>query len=167
MDPNNHGVFDFLHRDPKTYAPVSSATRSDTDPPLTVPLPGGKQIEFPPSVAPVRQGTPFWDVLAEQGIRADVYKIPAAFPIQKSRQFTLSDMGTPDLQGGIDGVYTYYTTDVPDNVDRIKGWPEATFAKSRPLASPRFIPLNRSLNWRRAKSYAHAREISPSSEPVR
>lgn len=53
------------------------------------------------------------------------------------------------------------------NADRVKGWPEATFAKSRPLARPRFIPLNRSQRWPRAKTYAYAREISPSSEPVR
>lgn len=53
------------------------------------------------------------------------------------------------------------------NADRIKGWPSAIFAKSRPLASSRFIPLNRSERWPRAKSYACARDISPSSEPVR
>jgi hypothetical protein len=53
------------------------------------------------------------------------------------------------------------------NADRIKGWPSATFAKSRPLARSISIPLNRSDRWPRAKSYAHAREISPSSEPVR
>jgi hypothetical protein len=53
------------------------------------------------------------------------------------------------------------------NDDRKRGWPEATFAKSRPLASHRFIPLNRSQNWPRANSYEHAREIGPSSEPVR
>jgi hypothetical protein len=29
------------------------------------------------------------------------------------------------------------------------------------------IGLNRSQNWPRAESYAHAREISPSREPVR
>lgn len=55
------------------------------------------------------------------------------------------------------------------NAGRIKGWPAATFAKSRPLASS-FRPgalLNRSPNWPRAKSYAHAREIGPSAEHVR
>jgi hypothetical protein len=33
--------------------------------------------------------------------------------------------------------------------------------------APYRIPLNRSQNWPRANSYAHAREISPSTEPVR
>jgi hypothetical protein len=48
------------------------------------------------------------------------------------------------------------------NADRIKGWPEATFAKSRPLAPPFAlgVPLNRSRNLPRAKTYAEAREIS-------
>jgi hypothetical protein len=48
------------------------------------------------------------------------------------------------------------------NVDRIKGWPSATFAKSRPLA-PTFafgVALNRSRKLPRAKTYVEAREIS-------
>ena len=28
MNPGGHGIFDFMHRDPATYAPVSSATRA-------------------------------------------------------------------------------------------------------------------------------------------
>jgi len=53
------------------------------------------------------------------------------------------------------------------NADRIKGWPTATFAKSRPLAKPMLIPLNRSDRWPRAGSYEYARQISPSTEFVR
>ena len=26
MDPGGHGIYDFVHRDPKTYLPISSAT---------------------------------------------------------------------------------------------------------------------------------------------
>jgi predicted AlkP superfamily phosphohydrolase/phosphomutase len=118
MDPGGHGVFDFLHRDPKTYAPVSSTQTSEGDG-FTFPLPGCRQIHVPPSSEPVRKGTPFWELLAERGVRADVYRIPSAYPIQPSRQLTLSDMGTPDLQGGIDGMYFYYTSDIPENVDQI------------------------------------------------
>lgn len=53
------------------------------------------------------------------------------------------------------------------NIDRAKGWPEATFAKQRDLARPMWIHLNRSYRWAHAKSYRYAREISPSTEPVR
>ena len=34
MDPGGHGIFDFVHRDPATYHPVSSAT-----PPRTIQAP--------------------------------------------------------------------------------------------------------------------------------
>ncbi len=52
------------------------------------------------------------------------------------------------------------------NADRVKGWPEATFAKQRPLTASRYIPLNRSARWRHADSYAQAREMSPSARSV-
>lgn len=53
------------------------------------------------------------------------------------------------------------------NADRIKGWPDAAFAKSRPPAPAGFIRLNRSRKWTRARSYEQAREMSPSVEFVR
>jgi hypothetical protein len=46
------------------------------------------------------------------------------------------------------------------NDDREKGWPTATFAKTRPPAKSRGVPLNRSPSLPRAKTYAEAREIS-------
>lgn len=46
------------------------------------------------------------------------------------------------------------------NVDRVKGWPSATFAKSRPLARPGFMGLNRSQHLPRARTYAEAAKIS-------
>jgi hypothetical protein len=46
------------------------------------------------------------------------------------------------------------------NADRIKGWPSATFAKSRPLAPAFGAPLNRSQNLPHAKTYAKAAEIA-------
>ncbi len=46
------------------------------------------------------------------------------------------------------------------NADRVRGWPSATFAKSRPLAVEFGVPLNRSRHLPRAHSYARAAEIS-------
>lgn len=46
------------------------------------------------------------------------------------------------------------------NADRAKGWPSATFAKSRPLAVEFGVRLNRSRHLPRATSYARAAEIS-------
>jgi predicted AlkP superfamily phosphohydrolase/phosphomutase len=122
MDPGGHGVFDFVHRDPSTYAWLGCSELPDPDPsflhdvlPHEIPLPAGKVYPLPPANVPMRKGRTFWDLLAEQGVRADVYRMPAAYPIQESVQRTFSDMGTPDLQGGIDGVYCWYTSDPPDS----------------------------------------------------
>jgi predicted AlkP superfamily phosphohydrolase/phosphomutase len=76
---------------------------------------------------------PFWDLLGDAGVKCEVWRIPAAYPIQASEQLVLSDMGTPDLQGGIDGMYVYYTSDVPQSFDRIKGgrWEKVRVLKGK------------------------------------
>lgn len=136
MDPGGHGVYDFLHRDPQSYLPVSSTVISEGEP-TVFELYSDWKLEIPPDSRAVRQGRAFWDLLGEAGVRCDVYRIPAAYPIQPSEQLTLSDMGTPDLQGGIDGMYAYYTSDVPDNFDRVKAgvWKQVKLQKGRATAS--------------------------------
>ena len=137
MDSGGHGVFDFLHRDPKSYLPVSSTVVTEGEA-TTISLYGDYQLQLPPDSTPVRQGRPFWDVLGDAGVRCEVWRIPAAYPIQPSDQLTLSDMGTPDLQGGIDGMYAYYTTDIPDCFDRIEPagvWKQVKLLKGRVEAS--------------------------------
>ncbi len=111
MNPGGHGIFDFMHRDPKTYAPVSSATRAGGDEPKTlhffgyvIPISGGE-------VENNRGGTPWWDVLVDHGVDAEVYRIPGNFPTPPSKAKVLDGMGTTDLRGGF-GTYTLYTDDV-------------------------------------------------------
>ncbi len=123
MNPGGHGVFDFLHRNVDNYHPMSS---TQTAPEVSlwnlpfsdavVPSPFSDQPEA------IRQGTPFWEWLEDDGIRADVYRMPAAYPVEpgSTSQLVLTDMGTPDLQGGIDGIYFYYTSRLPEHADKIK-----------------------------------------------
>lgn len=108
MDPGGHGIFDFVHRDPKTYHPVSSATSVDEEPPAAlrafgyvVPLWGGEMRNN-------RGGTPWWDRLVEAGVDVEVYQVPGNFPTPPSKAKVLSGMGTVDLRGGF-GTYTFYT----------------------------------------------------------
>jgi predicted AlkP superfamily phosphohydrolase/phosphomutase len=116
LNPGGHAVFDFLHRDPAHYAPVSS---TQTTPPVDEwNLPGKYKVPSPfaEEPEPIRQGKPFWDMLADAGVQAQIYRIPAAYPIQDTPQMTMSDMGTPDLQGGIDGTYFYYSEEIPEKL---------------------------------------------------
>jgi len=98
MDPGGHGIYDFIHRDPRSYGPsfamssTQAAQRALHLGELVIPL-GGAQVTLH------RRGTAFWNVLAEAGVPATIYKIPANFPPEPSAQRTISDLGTPDLQG--------------------------------------------------------------------
>ncbi len=152
--PGKHAIFDFVHRDPDTYFPYLSTSR--TEPPesnltlgdVVIPLSSGKAENL-------RRGTPFWDVLHEHGVPATVFKIPSNFPPSESEQRTVSGMGTPDILGTY-GMFSYYTdrpleldttlgggtvhtVKVVDNAVRAHlGGPDNSFYKSHPATKVDF-----------------------------
>jgi hypothetical protein len=108
LDPGGHGIFDFVHRDPKTYTPISSATPPPAEPGRTLEL-FGYYLPIGGS-APTnnRGGVPFWDSLHAAGVDVEVYRMPGAYPPTASSAKVLSGMGTVDMRGGY-GVYTWFT----------------------------------------------------------
>ncbi len=108
MNPGGHGIFDFIARDPKTYLPYLSTSRT---------VGGGRSVkigdwQIPFSKAEtllMRKGEAFWNILEKKGIPATVIKVPANFPPSETDARTLSGMGTPDLLGTY-GTFTFYTT---------------------------------------------------------
>jgi len=108
LDPGGHGVFDFVHRDPKTYMPISSATPPVED--------AGSAVELFGYYLPIgastpvnnRGGVPFWDSLEAAGVDVEVYRMPGNYPPTPSEAKVLSGMGTVDMRGGY-GVYTWFT----------------------------------------------------------
>ena len=120
LDPGGHGIFDFVHRDPKTYMPISSATPPVDDPGTAVEV-GGFYL---PVDAPVpennRSGTAFWDRLHAVGVDVEVYRIPGNYPPTPSDAKVLAGMGTVDMRGGY-GVYTWYTDQPVPNKEKLKG----------------------------------------------
>lgn len=119
MNPGGHGIFDFIHRDPNTMLPYLSTSR--VEPPQrtlnlgswVLPLSSGK-------VSLLRQGKAFWEILAEHGTPATVYRVPANFPPVESPARTFAGMGTPDILGTY-GTFSFYTDDPPDNAESISG----------------------------------------------
>jgi predicted AlkP superfamily phosphohydrolase/phosphomutase len=118
MNPGGHGIFDFIHRDPATYKPISSATPPVSDPGSAVRVFGYVIPTSSPEVRNNRGGTPWWDVLQEHGIHVEVYRIPGNFPTPPSRAHVLGGMGTVDLRGGY-GTYTLFTDQPP--AEKAKG----------------------------------------------
>lgn len=112
-NPGGHGIYDFIHRDPKTFTPYMSTSRSfDSDDNLKI---GGWSIPLKPGkMELMRKGPAFWTTLEEKSIPTTVLQIPANFPITTENIKAVSGMGTPDLLGSY-GTYTYLTdTRVPN-----------------------------------------------------
>jgi len=114
LDPAQHGIFDFVHRDPKTMQPYSSMSRMD---PPRFKLPLGPYL-LPISGArftTLRQGQAFWQMLADRHIPVAVIHMPTNFPPVKVGE-ALAGMGTPDMRG-TQGTFTYFTDD-PEELTR-------------------------------------------------
>lgn len=119
MNPGGHGIYDFVHRDPKTYGPISSATP---------PLEPGDAVEVGGLYFPIggdaasnnRGGKPFWDYLEEAGVDVEVYRVPGNYPPTPSDARVLSGMGTVDMRGGY-GVYSWFTDLPMPNAADLKG----------------------------------------------
>jgi predicted AlkP superfamily phosphohydrolase/phosphomutase len=109
LDPGGHGIFDFIHRDPKTMVPFLSTTKTEE---------GGRTVkigrwQFPLSggkVELLRRGQPFWEVLENRGIETTIIRMPANFPPSGTATRELSGMGTPDILGTY-GTFTLFTSE--------------------------------------------------------
>jgi predicted AlkP superfamily phosphohydrolase/phosphomutase len=119
LDPGGHGVFDFVHRDPATYQPISSATPPVEDPGTALEFFGWVIPLSRPALANTRSGTPWWDLLVAHGVDTEVYRIPGNYPVPESEAKVLAGMGTVDMRGGY-GTYTL-VADRPVPADDPKG----------------------------------------------
>jgi predicted AlkP superfamily phosphohydrolase/phosphomutase len=107
LGPGDHGIYDFLRRDAKTYLPAFSI--SESIPPqhvlelfgLDLPLDSGEIVNR-------RLGTPFWSSVEQEGGLSTVLRVPVTFPPDPIHRM-LSGMGVPDLLG-TQGTYTFYST---------------------------------------------------------
>src|SRR5215207_7556728 len=97
VDPGGHGIFDFVHRDPATYAPYVSILRTEKSA-------LGEQF-----VPPYTTKT-FFEEAAELGYPATALWWPAMFPARPGVPVNvLPGLGTPDIRGQL-GVGTLLTT---------------------------------------------------------
>lgn len=103
LNPGGHGIFDFVHRDPATYAPYVSL------------LPVKKTIAGTQFVPPFNATTIF-DQVVDKGYPATALWFPATFPARlESPVRTLPGLGTPDIQGKL-GVGSLHTNQVSETV---------------------------------------------------
>jgi predicted AlkP superfamily phosphohydrolase/phosphomutase len=108
LDPGGHGIYDFLHRDLVTREPIGSTTKT-TEPWLQTTV-GDWEIVFGADTLSNRSGASWWSLMAEEGIPADVWRMPINFPVEPSDGVSFPGMLTPALDSAY-GECTLYTTD--------------------------------------------------------
>ena len=97
-DPGEHGIFDFVHRNPATYTPFISI------------LPTQSNILGTQFIPPYKAHTLFEEAI-DQGYPATALWWPAMFPARpESPVHMLPGLGTPDIRGQL-GVGMLYSND--------------------------------------------------------
>ncbi len=106
-DPGTHGIFDFVHRDPATYAPYVSILPSKVSA-------VGEQF-IPPYTAKT-----IFSEAADMGYPAIALWWPALFPARLDLPIsTIPGLGAPDIRGQL-GVGTYATSDSQEKKDKTR-----------------------------------------------
>lgn len=94
--PLNHGIYDFLKRDPKTYIPapgfgvVSHAT-----------LDAAGKLAKPATYTSFRKGDSFWKTASDQGLKVKALLVPFAYPADELSDECrmLCGLDAPDIRG--------------------------------------------------------------------
>ncbi len=90
--PGEHGVFDFIRREPKTYFPAIATVE------ITHAQISGDRVT-PASARNRRRGMAFWDVLARAGVAAGALFVPYSYPLAKDGAEAIAGLGLPDARG--------------------------------------------------------------------
>jgi predicted AlkP superfamily phosphohydrolase/phosphomutase len=150
LNPGEHGIYDFVARDPHNYGPLYSVAK--VEPPKHMLTLFGYQVPLDAGlVSNKRVGTPFWYSVEREGQPASVLRVPVTYPPDSITRM-LSGMGVPDLLG-TQGTFTLYTTEqvsgsttdgrqVHVNASggrfeaRFEGPPDPFLAEPTPLSAP-------------------------------
>ena len=117
-NPGGHGIYDFIHRDPTTRALVpGNVVMGETS---QVDLFGDWKFPLGGDSDTNRTGESFWVTLAKAGIPADIWRMPANFPVEPAKGLSFPGMMTPALDSAY-GSYTILTTNPPVDTQRSGG----------------------------------------------
>lgn len=140
-EPAEHGIFDFLTRDPETYLPQ-----------LTILQQKGSRY-----IPPFRAKT-FWETASEKGIKSTIIRWPLTFPLRKFNGKILAGLGVPDIQGSL-GQYTFYTSNPDYDIKDKKGRIVKVSHKNNKIATELHGPFLASLTGSRVSSVPFTIEI--------
>jgi predicted AlkP superfamily phosphohydrolase/phosphomutase len=160
LDPAEHGIFDFVHRDPATMQPFLSMTETKESR-FAIPLGPWRLPLSRSQVVSLRKGKAFWQTLGEHGIPATIVRMPVNYPPVESGE-GLAGMGTPDLQG-TEGTFSYYTDDPGDPPRAVSG---GTIARAKVVGGRVLLHIEGPPNSLRRDHHASTAEIIVDVDPA-
>ena len=114
VDASRHNIYDFLTRDPCTYAPMLSSTdivaakRNLDIGRYRIPL-GKARMKL------LQKSQHFWKLLGERNIFSIIQRVPITFPPTPFKNgMLLSGMCVPDLRGS-QGTFSFFSTQTRDD----------------------------------------------------
>lgn len=94
-DPGDHGIYDFLRREPARYRPAVGFGTTEK-----ARLNPDGSLDRPASSTNIRKGETFWHAADRQGARCVLIHIPFAYPADDlDDSHMLCGLGVPDLRG--------------------------------------------------------------------
>jgi predicted AlkP superfamily phosphohydrolase/phosphomutase len=128
-DPSSHGIFDFLTRDPCTYAPMLSST--DIGQAKRVLNIGRYVVPLEkPKMKLLQKGTTFWKILGDRHIFSIIQRVPITFPPVRFRGLLLSGMCVPDLRGS-QGTFSFFSTESREGKAAFTGGEQTVLRRGR------------------------------------
>ncbi len=128
-DPSQHGIFDFLTRDPCTYAPMLSST--DIRQAKRVMNIGRYVVPLEkPKIKLLQRGMAFWKFLGDRHIFSIIQRVPITFPPVKFRGLLLSGMCVPDLRGS-QGTFSFFSTENADGKAAFTGGEQTVLRRGK------------------------------------
>ncbi len=109
-DASRHNIYDFLTRDPCSYAPVLSSTDTkEIEKTLNLGF-GHITVGHKHVHRPLQKSVPFWHYLGEARVWSSILRVPITFPPKPFKNGTLlSGMCVPDLKG-TQGSFSFWST---------------------------------------------------------
>jgi predicted AlkP superfamily phosphohydrolase/phosphomutase len=128
-DPGDHGIFDFLTRDPCSYTPMLSSTDIQH---ATKVVNIGKYVVpiGKPKMKLLQKGTAFWKYLGDRHIFSIIQRVPITFPPVKFRGLLLSGMCVPDLRGS-QGTFSFFSTEQNDGKAAFTGGEQTVLRRGK------------------------------------
>ncbi|HOK08200.1 MAG TPA: alkaline phosphatase family protein [Candidatus Hydrogenedens sp.] len=94
-NPGQHGIYDFLRRDPTQYVPniaLGSVHHAEFD--------QQGNLKKEPYFENMRKGRTFWSIADEQGVQCKILNMPYSYPPDPLKNgVMLSGLGVPDIRG--------------------------------------------------------------------